>query len=145
MGEAIPGDRVLIVDDAAGQDTSLRSYFQDLPVEVEVAASTTAAIEKLRRRPVHAVLCALGRPGGGGAAVLPAVRSQGWPTPIILVTGAGEEPWGPEWVAAGAFDVIKTPVEPKALWAVLGRTLRRSRLRAEASTPLPGTHTSNRA
>ncbi len=47
------------------------------------------------------VLFALGPPGGGGAAVLRAVRSQGWPTPIILVTGDGEEPRGPEWLAAG--------------------------------------------
>lgn len=144
MGEAMPGGRVLIIDDAAGQGTSLRSYLQDLLLEVELATSPTAAIEKLRRRPVHAVLCALARPGGGGTAVLRAVRGQGWPTPIILVTGDGEEPRGPEWMAAGAFDVIKMPVEPKTLWAVLGRTLRRSGWRAQTSTPPLGIHTSNR-
>jgi len=79
VGEAMAGGRVLIVDDAAGQGETLRGYLQALRVEVAVAQGPAAAIQQLRRQPVHAVLCALGPPGGGGTAVLRAMRGGGGP------------------------------------------------------------------
>ena len=84
-----------------GQGEILRKYLQALRVDVAVAQSPAAAIQHLRRQPVHAVLCALGPPGGGGTAVVRALRRGGWPTPVILVTGDGEAPRGAEWLAAG--------------------------------------------
>jgi DNA-binding NtrC family response regulator len=130
------GGRVLIVDDAAGQGETLRGYLQALRVEVAVAQGPAAAIQQLRRQPVHAVLCALGPPGGGGTAVLRAMRGGGWPTPIILVTGDGAAPRDTEWLAAGAFDILRTPVERGALVAALRRTLHRSgRTGAASASP----------
>jgi two-component system, NtrC family, response regulator AtoC len=127
MGDgAMVGGRVLIVEDAAGQGEILREYLQALRVDVAVAQSPAAAIRHLRRQPVHAVLCALGPPGGGGTAVVRALRSGGWPTPVILVAGDGEAPRGTEWRAAGAFDILRTPVERGALVAALRRALHRS-------------------
>jgi len=136
VGEAMAGGRVLIVDDAAGQGETLRGYLQALRVEVAVAQGPAAAIQQLRRQPVHAVLCALGPPGGGGTAVLRAMRGGGWPTPIILVTGDGAAPRDTEWLAAGAFDILRTPVERGALVAALRRTLHRSgRTGAASASP----------
>jgi len=123
---AMVGGRVLIVEDAAGQSEILREYLQALRVDVAVAESPAAAIQHLRRQPVHAVLCALGPPGGGGTAVVRALRSGGWPTPVILVTEDGEAPRGAEWLAAGAFDILRTPVERGALVAALRRALHQS-------------------
>jgi len=120
------GGRVLIVDDAAGHGETLRGYLKAVRVEVAVAQGPAAAIQQLRRQPVHAVLCALGPPGGGGTAVLRAMRSGGWPTPMILVTGDGEAPRGTEWLAAGAFDILRTPIERGALVAALRWALHRS-------------------
>src|SRR5512134_1678119 len=126
MGEgAMVGGRVLIVEDAAGQGEILREHLQALRVDVAVAQSPAAAIQHLRRQPIHAVFCALGPPGGGGTAVVRAMRSGGWPTPVILVTGDGEAPQGPEWLAAGAFDILRTPVERGTLVAALRRALHR--------------------
>jgi len=134
---AMVGGRVLIVEDAAGQSEILREYLQALRVDVAVAESPAAAIQHLRRQPVHAVLCALGPPGGGATAVVRAMRSGGWPTPVILVTGDGEAPRGAEWLAAGAFDILRTPVERGALVAALRRTLHQSG-RSGTTQPVPG-------
>ena len=60
------GGRLLIVDDEPSQAEALRLYLKALPVEVQVADSPTAACQLLQRQPVHAVLCDLVMPGGGG-------------------------------------------------------------------------------
>ena len=127
MGDgAMVGGRVLMVDDPAGQGETLRGYLQALRVEVAVAQGPAAAIQHLRRQPVHAVLCALGPSEGGGTAVVRALRSGGWPTPVILVTDDGEAPRGAEWRAAGAFDILRTPVDRGALVAALRRARHQS-------------------
>jgi two-component system, NtrC family, response regulator AtoC len=119
----MPGGRVLLVDDEMGQTDLLRSYLKDLPLEVQAAEGPAAACQWLRREPFHAVLCDLLMPGGGGLEVLRFVRSQGLPTPVIIITGYGDEETVEECVTAGAFDFIAKPIDRLSLVAVLRRAL----------------------
>jgi DNA-binding NtrC family response regulator len=132
----MPSGRVLIVDDEVGQQEILRAYLQEIPVEVSVAEGTAQAIQALTTERFHAVLCDLVMPGGGGQEILRFVRSQGLPTPVIIVTGYGDEASAAECLAAGAFDFVSKPVERYGLLAVLRRALLRSGLLWEES-PLP--------
>jgi DNA-binding NtrC family response regulator len=119
---------VLIVDDEVGQYEILRLYLEPLPIEVQVAEGTAAGIKVLTTDHFDAILCDLVMPGGGGQAVLRFVHSQGLQTPVIIVTGYGDEETAEECLAAGAFDFVSKPVDRLSLIAVLRRALLRSGL-----------------
>jgi DNA-binding NtrC family response regulator len=123
-----PKGRVLVVDDEVGQYEILRLYLESLPVEVQVAEGTAAALQLLTTERYHAILCDLVMPGGGGMEVLRFVKSQGIPTPVLIITGYGDEETAEECLSAGAFDFIAKPVDRLSLIAVLRRTLLRSGL-----------------
>ena len=65
------------------------------------------------------------------------MRSQGWPTPVIIVTGDGDEARATECPAGGAFDILSKPVERFALRAVLRQCLLQSGLHFQEETPAP--------
>jgi len=130
------GGRLLIVEDDLSQAEGLRQALKALPVEVQVRPSAAAACQRLQQQPpVHAVLCDLVRPGGGGLAVLQFLRSQGGVTPVILVTG--DEANATACLTAGAFDCVSKPVERAELLAVVRRALLRSGLLCAPATPPP--------
>jgi len=84
-----------------------------------VAQGSAAAIQQLRRQAVQAVLCALGPPGGGGIAVLRAMRSRRneenmrnvvrmrvlIPALLLLVSGCATRDWVREYVAPKEADI----------------------------------------
>jgi len=124
----MPRGRVLIVDDEVGQCELLRLHLERSPVDIRVAEGTAPAIELLRTERFHAVLCDLVMPGGGGKELLHFVQSQSLQTPIIIITGYGDEETAEECLSAGAFDFISKPIDRLSLIAVLRRALLRSGL-----------------
>ncbi len=127
--------RVLIVDDEESQYEILRRYLQAYPVEVEVASGTAQAIERLCAERFQAVLCDLVMAAGGGMAVLRFAQSHGIQTPVIIITGYGDEETAEECLTAGAFDFISKPVDRLSLLAVLRRALLRGGLLFEEIPP----------
>jgi len=120
--------RVLIVDDEVGQYEVLRLYLDPLPLELHVAEGTGQAIKMLSADRYDAVLCDLVMNGGGGIEVLRFVQSRGIQTPMIVITGYGDEQTAEECFAAGAFDFVAKPIDRFSLLAVLRRALLRSGL-----------------
>jgi DNA-binding NtrC family response regulator len=120
--------RVLIVDDEVGQYEVLRLYLEPLPLELHVAEGTGQAIKMLTADRFDAVLCDLVMNGGGGLEVLRFVQSRGIQTPMIVITGYGDEQTADECFAAGAFDFVAKPIDRLSLLAVLRRALLRSGL-----------------
>jgi len=120
--------RVLIVDDEIGQYEVLRLYLEPLPLEIHVAEGTGQAIKMLSADRYDAVLCDLVMNGGGGIEVLRFVQSRGIQTPMIVITGYGDEQTADECFAAGAFDFVAKPIDRLSLLAVLRRALLRSGL-----------------
>ncbi len=120
--------RVLIVDDEIGQYEVMRLYLEPLPLEVQVAEGTAQAIKMLSADRFDAVLCDLVMNGGGGIEVLQFVRSRGIQTPMIIITGYGDEETAEECFAAGAFDFVSKPIDRLSFIAVLRRALLRSGL-----------------
>ncbi len=120
--------RVLIVDDEIGQYEVMRLYLEPLPLEVQVAEGMAQAIKMLSADRFDAVLCDLVMNGGGGIGVLQFVQSRGIQTPMIIITGYGDEETAEECFSAGAFDFISKPIDRLSLIAVLRRALLRSGL-----------------
>jgi two-component system response regulator AtoC len=127
----MPGGRVLLADDQAGQLEILEMYLEGLPLDICRAEGTALALQRLSQERFHAVLCDLLMPGGGGLEVLRFVRSHGLSTPVIIITGHGDEESVEECVAAGAFDFLAKPIDRLAVVAVLRRALLRSGLMFE--------------
>ncbi len=120
--------RVLIVDDEIGQYEVMRLYLEPLPLEIQVAEGTAQAIKMLSADRFDAVLCDLVMNGSGGIEVLQFVQSRGIQTPMIIITGYGDEETAEECFAAGAFDFVSKPIDRLSLIAVLRRALLRSGL-----------------
>ncbi len=120
--------RVLIVDDEIGQYEVMRLYLEPLPLEIQVAEGTPQAIKMLSADRFDAVLCDLVMNGSGGIEVLQFVQSRGIHTPMIIITGYGDEETAEECFAAGAFDFVSKPIDRLSLIAVLRRALLRSGL-----------------
>jgi DNA-binding NtrC family response regulator len=129
--------RVLVVDDQVSQAEVLTSFLEPLPIDIQVAQDTSQAIELLSSERFHAVLCDLVMPGGGGREVLRFVQSHGLQTPVIIVTGYGDENTANECLTGGAFDFISKPVDRLSLLAILRRALLRSGLIFEEMGPRP--------
>jgi len=133
----MPKGRVLIVDDEPGQTEILRGFLHPCPIETKTANSTAAALQLMAAERFHAVLCDLVMEGGGGLEVLRFVRSQGLQTPVIIITGYGDEETAEECLSAGAFDFISKPIDRLSLIAVLRRALVRTGLIFNEVRPLP--------
>ncbi len=120
--------RVLVIDDEAGQCEILRQFLSPLPLDVQIAQGTSDAVKLLSSDRFHAILCDLVMPGGGGKEILRFVRSRNIQTPVIMVSGFGDEETAEDCLNSGAFDFISKPVERLGLIAVLRRALLRSGL-----------------
>ncbi|MFB3817330.1 MAG: sigma-54-dependent transcriptional regulator [Candidatus Methylomirabilales bacterium] len=127
--------RVLIVDDEQSQYEILRRYLEPYPVEVQVADGTAEALRRLSGERFQAVLCDLVMAQGGGMEVLRFAHSRAIQTPVIIITGYGDEETAEECLTAGAFDFISKPVDRLSLLAVLRRALLRSGLLFEEIPP----------
>jgi len=125
------------VDDEAGQQEIFRQYLAPLPIDLEVADGTAAAIELLAAKRYHAIFCDLMMEGGGGREVLRFVKSQGLHTPLIIVTGYGDEETAEECLTAGAFDFLSKPFDRLSFVGVLRRALLRSGLIFEENASPP--------
>jgi DNA-binding NtrC family response regulator len=120
--------RLLIADDRPDERETFEACFKPLGLEVIGVATAAEAVQRLRAERFHAVLCDLVMAAGGGMEVLRFTRSHGIQTPVIIITGYGDEETAEECLAAGAFDFVSKPVDRLSLLGVLRRALLRSGL-----------------
>jgi len=103
--------RVLVVDDDTATRVGIvRSLLSgEIPLQVEQCSDGIAAMERLRQ-PFACVFIDHLLPGRNGLSLLRDARTQGISTPIVLLTGAGDESLAVEAMRAGAADYL-----PKSL------------------------------
>ena len=126
---AVPGQRVLIVDDNHDAAATLDMLLRSLGYQTEVVHDGAAALNAAPRFKPDVVLLDIGMPGLDGYEVARRLRAtkRGSALRIIAVTGWGQEADRHRSREAG-FDVhLVKPVEPRELLKVLdekgGRTL----------------------
>jgi len=119
--------RLLIVDDDQVDRTMVRRGLQSTGVvaEFDEADNFRDAVSRLRDRVYDCAFLDFRLPGGDGLQVLRAVRGVGVRTPIVMLTGQGDEQLAVELMKAGASDYLpKGTVSPERLAQSLRYVLR---------------------
>ncbi|MFC5280159.1 GAF domain-containing protein [Halorubrum rubrum] len=107
-----PVDRrevVLVVDDEPGAADLVATYLERLlgGIETVVVTSPSAALERLRERPIDCVVSDHDMPESTGLELLETVRSEIGEIPFLLFTGKGSEEIASEAISAGVTDYLQ--------------------------------------
>lgn len=122
MPDQYPDDRrrILVVDDEPHIGRIIQLKLEDGPYDVEVAMDGNAALSRLRSgTPIDAVLLDIMLPHMSGLDVLAELRRMPHRarTPVIMLTGKGQEADRERAEALGASDFLTKPFSPKKLLA----------------------------
>lgn len=121
--------RVLLIDDDPGlllalPDT-LRSRLQGCLVDT--ADTPDAALELVQEKPYDAIISDIRMPGMDGVALTTKMREVQPSTPVILITGHGENGLRGMASAAGAYAFLTKPLDPTFIVALLQQALQERR------------------
>ena len=121
---------VLLVEDSDGDASLFEEYLQESAVDryyITRVVTLTDALEHLRRTSYDAVLLDLTLPDSSGSSSVGAIRDLSL-APVIVLTGAAEEPVAIACLAAGAEDYLrKSEIDGRALIRALGYAIVRRR------------------
>ncbi len=122
MPSPLPSDRrrVLVVDDEPYIGRIIQLKLEDGPYDVEVALVGRSALELLRAdEPIDVILLDIMMPHMSGLEVLAEMRQieHRRDTPVIMLTGKGQEADRERAATLGATDFLTKPFSPKKLLA----------------------------
>jgi DNA-binding response OmpR family regulator len=117
--------RLLIVEDERRLADRLARGLREEGFAVDLAATATAARERVEDSGYDALLLDLGLPDGDGLALLRAWREQGLAEPVLVLTARDRTEEKVAGLDAGADDYLTKPFEFDELLARLRALLRR--------------------
>jgi PAS domain S-box-containing protein len=126
--EAAPGGpplsdtyRVLVIEDDADSRALLRQQMEMWGNEVREAASAEEGLRATDDFRPHIVICDIGLPGAGGAALLKPLRARlaGQRSVVVAVTGPTHRADQAEALAAGYDSFLMKPLQPESLARLL--------------------------
>src|SRR5207247_3308729 len=117
--------RVLIVDDDLALLQALPEALRlRMPgVTVETADSGAAALDRIAAWDYDAIVTDIKMPGMDGLALLAEIRGRRPDTPILMITGHGEETLPIHALPRGACDFIQKPIDRDQIVAAVHRAL----------------------
>ena len=115
--------RVLLADDSEDIRDLVSFYLSEAGYEVSMAVDGADALEAVRRDPPDAVLTDLEMPRMNGVELARALRAEGYPGPILLLTAHPEGPETERALAAGCTGYVAKPVDPEMLKTTLKTTM----------------------
>jgi PAS domain S-box-containing protein len=116
--------QVLVVDDDADLAENVAEILGgELPVEVEVVGTVSAALARAGERRFDLVLSDVRLPDGNGTALVEPIRSR-WPhAQVILITGDATVDTAIAAVRGGAFAYVLKPLAPLEMLEIARRAL----------------------
>jgi two-component system, NtrC family, response regulator AtoC len=133
MTTAIPGCRVLLVDDDVHLGQLLATDLGARGIEVIWRPSAAEALEHLATMDVDVVVTDIEMDGLNGLELCERLVAEHRDVPVLIMTGHGDFERAISAIRAGAFDFIQKPVDLDLLAIALERALRDRRLNAEVS------------
>jgi DNA-binding NtrC family response regulator len=122
---------VLLVEDHETTRITLSGVIEREHCTVIAVASAGAAREKLREEEFDLVLTDLRLPDGNGMDILEETKRLSIGTPVILVTGHGNEETAVEAMKKGAFNYLSKPIDLNRLRAELDGALKWRKVQVE--------------
>lgn len=119
--------RILIVDDDDVDRLLIDRYLRkaDLNVETVEAASADAAYRSILQESYNCIFLDYLLPDAEGVSLVKQFRAQGISTPIVMLTGQGDERVAVELMKAGASDyLVKSSLSPESLVRSLHNVIR---------------------
>ena len=107
--------KVLIVDDEASIRNSLLESLTTEGYDAETAESGEEALAKCHGTVFDLVITDLRLPGVTGLDILKALRNQGNPIPVIMMTAYGDMETALKAMRGGAYDFIPKPFKLSAI------------------------------
>jgi signal transduction histidine kinase len=126
---------VLVVDDDELDRMAVRRGLRQagMPLTIEEAGDSATALAILGQRAIDCVFLDYQLPGDDGLAVLRRIRERGIQSPVVMLTGQGDEQLAVALMKAGATDYLaKSALSPERLAQVLRYAIRVGRAEARA-------------
>ena len=117
--------RVLLVDDDATLRKALAQRLVHWGLTVAEAEGGDAALAQTRAREFDLVVLDLEMPGKGGLEVLKALKDDGCPSDVVVLTAHGSVTAAVEALKGGAADFLQKPADFVIVKAVVDRALER--------------------
>lgn len=108
-------ETVFVVDDDRDIRTSLQWLLESIGLKVEPFESAEAFLAANRLEHPGCLILDVRMPGMGGLRLLEQLRSQGYRTPTIILTGHGEISMAVQSMKSGAFDFLEKPASPQVI------------------------------
>jgi signal transduction histidine kinase len=121
----LEGLRLLLVEDDADSREMMTLLLEHSGAQVTPAANGPAALEKLEKTEVDAMVADVGLPQMDGYALVRKVREKGLTTPAIALTGYASAADRAQAIEAGFNEHLGKPVSPEALVQALTTVTRR--------------------
>lgn len=102
---------VLVVDDDATVQETLRRFLEEKGYEVHTASNGEDALEALERASPDVMLLDIRMPGIDGLEVLERVRQAGEEVGVIMISGEADEETARRSLEQGAADYITKPFD----------------------------------
>ena len=103
--------RLLVVEDSDTSYAAIRSMMRrNHKVEVSRVKSVHDALRELKRKDFGAMLLDYLLPDGNGLQVLRKMKREGIDTPVVMVTGHGDEIVAARAIREGAYDYLPKPL-----------------------------------
>jgi two-component system response regulator TctD len=122
----VPPVKILLVEDNAAMQTTLRRTFERRGIQVVSCADGTLALERWRASVPDVVLLDLSLPGIDGLEVLARGRESGLKTPVLILTARGTVGDRILGLNTGADDYLPKPFDLDELEARVRALARRS-------------------
>jgi PAS domain S-box-containing protein len=126
--------RLLIIDDdpavLSALPETLRLWMPGSVVDL--CGSARLALDRVEATDYDAIISDIRMPGMDGLALLERIKACRPNTPVLLVTGYGDQTLATQALRGGAFDYILKPIDRDYLLASLGRALHLRHLSLQA-------------
>src|SRR5438309_6345586 len=126
-------ETVLVVEDSAAMQRTLRRLFESDGLQVRLASDGVAGLESFKKETPNAVVLDLKLPRMPGKEVCRAFKAHAALVPVVVLSANNEVEDKVLMLELGADDYVTKPFSPKELLARVRRAMRRTGQLAEGT------------
>ncbi|MBU0986297.1 MAG: response regulator, partial [Proteobacteria bacterium] len=123
--------KILIVDDEPRMCDSLEALLSIHGYETKTCNSGKEAIEYLNNNTLDLILLDMVMPDMNGCQIMDHINTQGYDTPVIVITGHGSMQSVIDSLRRRAYDYLKKPFNPDEMLTAVGNAIDYRRLKSE--------------
>jgi len=120
--------KILIIDDEASIRRTLKEILEFEQYQVDVAEDGVKGVEAANKNTYDVIFCDIKMPQMDGIEVLETLKSNGVPTPVIMISGHGNIETAVDALKKGAYDFIEKPLDLNRILVTIKNALDKTNL-----------------